>query len=352
MTEGFENPTVAEKYAAWVEAQKKEKSELFKNASFLAGLLLLYNLLRTINARVFWIAAYVKYTGKFSLDIYAVQNYLADERSEEIKSTAFLMTGSVVIVILSTLGIFIVGQFIMKIKLTDIVKPYRGFALDGVKYFPATLTLNLIGGVIVTAIVNSLSSQGINVPVSDFSMHSPTRYELIIQFVYVCLLGPICEEFIYRGLVIKLLAPFGKLTAVVFSALIFGLMHGNIEQAITAALGGVVYALVAVKYNSIAPTVVIHILNNISASISDYGGALGWSNTDLINRVINICALFFGFYGVIVLITELIYETKMTEPDHALSAKKRRMGTFTNIFVLIYFGYLLWEIIGRIWLAN
>ena len=352
MTEGINEPSVAEKYAAWIEAQKKEKSELFKNASFLAVLLLLYNLLRMINVRVFWIGAYLKYTGKLSLDIYTVQKYLTEHRSEEIESTAFSMTGSVVVVALSSLGIFIIGQFIMKIKLTDIIKPYRGCMLDGIRFFPATLTLNLIAGVIVAAIVKSLSDQGITIPGSDFSMSSPTKYELVIQFIYVCLLGPICEEFIYRGLVIKLLSPFGKLTAVVFSALIFGLMHGNIEQAIPAALGGLVYALVAVRYGSIVPTIVIHVLNNVSASITDYGSALGWSNTDLINRVIDILALFFGFYGIIVLMTELFHEVRISEPVHALSAKKRRMGTFTNIFVLIYFFYLIWEIVERIWLAN
>ena len=351
-TPKWSGPSPGELYAARDAEQKKEKANIFRDASFLAILMLIYNFLNRVNARLFWIGTYMVFSGKITLDAATAQAYLLEQKEELISSTTFKMTGSVLIVVVSSIGIFLIGQFIMKVRLTDILKPYRGFALDGAKFFPAALSLNLLSGVIVTVIVSKLGEQGITVPGSDFSMHSPTKYELLIQFVYVCLIGPICEEFIYRGLVIKLLSPYGKGIAVVFSALTFGLMHANIEQAVPAVMGGLVYALVAVRYNSIAPTIVIHVLNNICASVSDYGDALGWSNTDLINRIIDITTLFLGFYGIIVLFTALIAEVHESEPKSSLSTEKRFGAVFTNVFVIIYLVYLFWELVEKIIQAN
>ena len=342
-----------EEYAAIkAAAEKKEKTELFVSASFLAILLLLYDFFNFLFARVFWLAAYTRYTGRLSFDLDRVREYFTSELPEASKTTAFNMTGSVFIVAASSLSIFIIGQFIMKIKLSEILKPYKTCVTDGIRFFPTTLTFNLMAGMLVTIISTMLREDGITLPESDFSMTSPTGYELFMQFMYICVIGPICEEFIYRGLCIKLLSPFGSGLAVTFSAVAFGVMHGNVKQALPAMLTGFVYALVAVRYGSIVPTIIIHILNNIAASVTDYGNALGWTNTDVINRVINIVMLFLGFYGIIVLFTELLEKVYSDEPKCALPYRKRFFSVWTNVFCVIYFIYLFWEFIEKIINAN
>lgn len=342
----------AEYFAEREAAGKRERAAIFKNASFLAILLLLYRVFSVFGARIFWVLAYVRYFGTLSLDIYAITTRFTEEQPDVTGTTAFTMTGSVFIVSLASLGVLLTGQLIMRVKLTDIFKPYRGFAADGLKYFPSTLALNLLSGVVVSAIVAAFGESGISIPGSDFSVKTPSSYALVMQFLYVCVIGPVCEEFMYRGLVIKLLAPYGKGTAVLFSALVFGLMHGNIQQAIPAMMGGLVYALVAVRYNSIAPSIIIHILNNICASVSDFGEVFGWGFTDTLNRVIDILILFIGLYGIIVLLTELIRETRESEPECALPYKKRMAAVFTNVFVLVYLIYLIWKIAEMIIGAN
>ena len=333
-------------------AEKKERTELFTSATYLAILLLLYNVFSYIFVRVFWLAAYTRYTGGITFDLDKVRDYFTNTAPGISGTTAFNMTGSVFIVFFSALSIFVVGQFVMKVKLSDILKPYKTFVTDGMLYFPTTMTFNLMAGIIVGIISATLQEDGITLPESDFSMSSPTGYELFIQFVYICVIGPICEEFIYRGLCIKLLMPFGSGLAVTFSALSFGLMHGNVKQAVPAILTGFVYALVAVRYGSIAPTIVIHILNNIAASVTDYGNALGWTNTGTITRVIDIVMLFLGFYGIIVLLTELIEKVNSCEPKCAMPYRKRFFSVSTNIFCVIYFLYLLWNIVEKIIMAN
>lgn len=81
------------------------------------------------------------------------------------------------------------------------------------------------------------------------------------MYVYVCFLGPIAEELLFRGLVLRTLKPWGKQTAILISAIVFGLFHGNVVQIPFAFAVGVVLGYVAVEY-SITWAIVLHIINN------------------------------------------------------------------------------------------
>ncbi len=328
-------------------AKKKERTDIFVNASLLAILLLLYDLFNIVYFWLFHLAAYTAHTGSITFDIKVAMDKLSDITS----TTAFTMTANNFIVGLSAVTIFIIGQFFMKIKLTDILKPSKGFVRDGAFYFPTTLTLNLMMSLIMAIVTSQLAEDGITIPEADFSMDKSSAYALIIQFVYICLLGPICEEFIYRGLCIKLLAPYGYGVAISFSAITFGMMHGNLKQAIPAMMSGVLYALITVKFKSIAPSIVMHIMNNIIASIGVYGDALD-IKTDNIICAINIIALFLGFYGVIVMFTELIEKVYCDEPKCHNTLGRRFLSVWTNIFCVIYIFYLLRSIVDKIINAN
>lgn len=64
-----------------------------------------------------------------------------------------------------------------------------------------------------------------------------------------------------RGLVLRLLQPYGKRFAIVLSALLFGLFHGNVVQIPFAFLVGLVLGYVTVEY-SVVWAMVLHIINN------------------------------------------------------------------------------------------
>ena len=81
------------------------------------------------------------------------------------------------------------------------------------------------------------------------------------MYLYACFLGPIAEELLFRGLVLRTLKPWGKQAAIIISAVIFGIFHGNIVQIPFAFAVGVVLGYVAVEY-SITWAIVLHIINN------------------------------------------------------------------------------------------
>ena len=118
-----------------------------------------------------------------------------------------------------------------------------------------------------------------------------------MQFSYVVIIAPIVEEFIYRGAILTALSPYGRGAAVLFSALAFGLMHGNIPQAASAFGTGLVYAIIAAKCGSILPTVIIHCLNNLLANFSSISDAIGLEHYETFMSVAEIVIGTGRLYG-------------------------------------------------------
>ena len=84
----------------------------------------------------------------------------------------------------------------------------------------------------------------------------------ISMVLYAGLAGPVAEELVFRGVVLRRLLPFGKGFAIVVSAVLFGVMHGNFLQGIYAFFAGLVFGYVTAEY-SLRWSVLLHILNNL-----------------------------------------------------------------------------------------
>ena len=91
----------------------------------------------------------------------------------------------------------------------------------------------------------------------------------VLLLVYVCVLGPIAEELVFRGVILKVLQKHGVSFAVIFSAFLFMLFHQNIAQLFLPFLLGIMLALITVRSGSIVPAILAHILNNSLAMVLD-----------------------------------------------------------------------------------
>ncbi len=94
------------------------------------------------------------------------------------------------------------------------------------------------------------------------------------MFLYSTILAPISEEILFRGFVLRSLRPFGKRFAILGSAFLFAIFHGNLLQAPYAFLAGLVLGYAAVEY-SITWATVLHIFNNLVLA-------------DLLTRLLNV----------------------------------------------------------------
>ena len=81
------------------------------------------------------------------------------------------------------------------------------------------------------------------------------------MFLYASVLAPLAEELLFRGFVLRTLRPYGKRFAILGSAFLFGLFHGNLLQTPYAFLMGLVLGYVAAEY-SIRWAMGLHLFNN------------------------------------------------------------------------------------------
>lgn len=79
----------------------------------------------------------------------------------------------------------------------------------------------------------------------------------------IILFGPVLEELLFRGAITSaLLKKYSPSTAIILSALVFGIIHINPVQVVAATLLGLLLAWIYFKTASLIPCILIHIINN------------------------------------------------------------------------------------------
>lgn len=119
-------------------------------------------------------------------------------------------------------------------------------------------------------------------------MQNATIINTIVISIQVIIIGPVIEELIFRKILFgKLLEKFSNrpIKAIVYSALIFGIVHLNIIQGVAAFGGGIILGLIYYYTKSIKATIFAHILNNFLIIIPNPIGI--W---------MNLIYLIVGFY--------------------------------------------------------
>ena len=87
-----------------------------------------------------------------------------------------------------------------------------------------------------------------------------------LLFLWAVVLAPVLEELLFRGILLRRVErAAGTLPAVLISALVFGLYHGNLSQGITAAAAGLALGYAYVRTDALLVSVVMHTAVNAAA---------------------------------------------------------------------------------------
>lgn len=128
---------------------------------------------------------------------------------------------------------------------------------------------------LITQAITALIAAGRGRPVVD-PVEQMVDYPLICNLLLLCVAAPVCEEIMFRRLILDRLRPYGDAFAVVASALAFGLMHGNLSQLLYAFALGCVFGYVALITGRIWHTILLHaLINSISALLLPLAQRLG-----------------------------------------------------------------------------
>lgn len=102
--------------------------------------------------------------------------------------------------------------------------------------------------------------------------------EIVFEFLGSCLLIPIAEELLYRGVVYKRLQVMvGVGPAILLSALLFGIMHVNPVQFLYAGILGILLAFLLEKSGFLYVPILGHIAANVAAVVRQETGWLSFS---------------------------------------------------------------------------
>ena len=139
-------------------------------------------------------------------------------------------------------------------------------------YICLTPVLNFFNAVSLLYSTNMISS--VMFSVTD-------EVPFVVGVLIIAIVPAFLEEFTYRGIfynTYRLGAGFG---AALLSGLLFGLVHGNLNQFTYAFVLGVIFALIVEATDSIWSTMIVHALVNAMSVVTIYGlpAALRWMQT-------------------------------------------------------------------------
>lgn len=195
-----------------------------------------------------------------------------------------------------------------KLDSTEIKKNNLGFKTF-LKYLCITFTLMWIGNITGTIITNLLSFT-IQNDIANPIQNLINSTDLWLNLILISLIGPIFEEVIFRKILIDRTIKYGPLASILVSAIIFGLIHGNLNQFCYTVLVGGFFAYVYIKTGQIKYSIGLHIILNMLGSVLSMivnNSAVNLSNafntTDLAILVfyfiLILIALFVGIYTLV-----------------------------------------------------
>ena len=99
-------------------------------------------------------------------------------------------------------------------------------------------------------------------------MGATTSGNEVISFLTLVILAPIAEEVAFRGIILRILSKrTSTVAAIIISAVLFGIFHMNVMQAIYVLPLGLVLGCTAYKCKSVLPCILIHMVNNFMPSL-------------------------------------------------------------------------------------
>lgn len=93
--------------------------------------------------------------------------------------------------------------------------------------------------------------------------------EVVFALIGTAVIPAVVEELLIRGAVLTAMLPFGRTAAIIGSAFLFGLMHGNILQILYTTLMGIVLGWIYVRTKSLWCCMLIHFFNNAISVIQE-----------------------------------------------------------------------------------
>ncbi len=127
----------------------------------------------------------------------------------------------------------------------------------------------LAGNYVTSVFVNLADFAGITLTSPEYSVPEDFAGR-VVYVIAVAAVPALVEEFAIRGAVLQPLRRYGDKFAILASAIVFAVLHGNLIQAPFALIAGIGIGYAVCITNSIWTGVLIHFCNNFYAVVTEF----------------------------------------------------------------------------------
>ena len=164
---------------------------------------------------------------------------------------------------------------------------------------------------------------------------------MISELWAIAVLPALVEEFAMRCVVLQPMRRFGDRYAIVMSAFVFALMHGNLVQIPFAFIAGISFGYYVAATGSIWVGVLAHFLNNAYSVVLNYLVETNPNAANTIYQIVLSITLVFGVLSV-VLFWKVIPHHKPEQNSTALSGgEKTAIYIFTIPMVIAIIRFIV-----------
>ncbi len=251
-------------------------------------------------------------------------------------------------IVVSLMSFFIVGLFyclISNTHLSEILPVNRVKPGLTVKLVFIATAVAFVADFMTELILNAFSLIGIE---SNFDIDytATTPIDSVLFFIAVGVVPALGEEFAFRGIILQKLRKYGDGFAILTSALLFGLMHGNLVQIPFTFVTGLALGFITVKSNSIIPAVITHFcINSTSVLVS-----IIEDNNLISTQIVDIAYLAFivaVFIGAVISVISLSKDKNFfsVEKNNNYPLKEKIKSTFLSVGIIMTLIVVVLEVI-------
>lgn len=157
----------------------------------------------------------------------------------------------------------------------------------------------------------------------------------ILFFIEIAILPAIFEELLFRKVMLNGAKKYGTIFAILFTAVMFGMIHMNVPQAVNAMFMGIIFAYITIKTGTILPGMILHCINNGLAAL------LMMNESNIVTtNVINYVYIGLVVLGTIVLAIKLFTNRKSfileKEVKHNVNIKMVLSNYYMIVLIMFF----------------
>ena len=224
-------------------------------------------------------------------------------------------------VIISTLSVFLAGCRFSAFPPFCLLKKCESIKTsDIILFFMAGLFAASLQN---AAVLFGIQTESVNPYEKDIT-------QIVMAAICNCLVMPVSEGLIFRGIALKNLSRASQRFGIIASSFLCAISSCRFSSMIPVFLMSVILSKLTVKYNTVIPSVLIHITINISNAVIFIYSTLMWDSDLLITKIWTIITLVTG--GIFA----FILAVKHPLPKMKAEQRRRSLPLFlTSVFIIL-----------------